>query len=628
MNKFSRLLIAVVLIAAVVAGVFGPASVGSPSEASAAVMASSNVAMIPNYYNGSVGAFPISGTVYGTSLSFNQFTFTDLSLANLNLANLSAFDTVVLNQNFTNNLTAQQKADLNSWVDAGGKLIIYDSDTTSGNEYSWLIRPFTTNVSCPNCGMVSGTLTIAEENTLSSSDPLSPYFINTTEVATESDAVGDANVFLTQDPNWFGDMLATNGLGATGWTHAYAETPSGKGLIIYNGLDIDYLGWGSYYTSGIDWLAKIWYYELAQQWDPSELPGTTPIAGQILLSPLTATLDTGQSHTVTARVSDSQGMPLFGAVVTFTVTGANSASGTDITDTQGSASFYYTGQHEGRDTIVASSTIGGENLVSNDVHVDWTAPPSWTFTAPYSDFISSSWHTPCPPPGDSKVLAQGFSTAVTVCDPASGTFKYKVSALGGTAGGISFLGKKSSLPPPSQEAHAEAEAVIDFMPSFTGDLRVEVNLTINGKTGASAGSALAASISVPDEIGGALIDYLTKQHLSLLLTAAKAALRGTASNSKTEAFLVVSGGASGSIYSELAPSPVATCPLGPLLQRYLWQERTVQLSTVVQVVKDQPIRITTGTRSHVKAWGWAFSYTNLDQPDTVSTVDSIVLSKQ
>jgi hypothetical protein len=75
----------------------------------------------------------------------------------------------------TNNLTSQQKTDLVSYVISGRKLIIYDSECTP-QDYSWL--PYSFSTANPGAQGAQGTLTIVEENTLSSSDPNSPYFID------------------------------------------------------------------------------------------------------------------------------------------------------------------------------------------------------------------------------------------------------------------------------------------------------------------------------------------------------------------------------------------------------------------------------------------------------------------
>jgi hypothetical protein len=244
------------------------------------MISSQKVALVPNASGQGccAGIMPTTGTVGGTSLSFDDFQFSDLAVADVNAANLAAFDTLVLLQVDTASFTTQQEADINAFVDAGHKLIIYDSDATNGVDYSWLVYPFSTYPPCPNCGIFGGTLTIVEDNTLSSNDPTSPYYINTSEIPPNTDAIGDANVLQTNDPNWFGDMQATNGQGQTGWTHTYADSPSGKGALIYNGIDTDFIGSTYWAASGIDWLAKTWYLELKQQWDPTGLPHSKPVS--------------------------------------------------------------------------------------------------------------------------------------------------------------------------------------------------------------------------------------------------------------------------------------------------------------------------------------------------------------
>jgi len=271
-----------VIFVSLIAGLIG----FSPTHVLASIISSQKVVLVPNAAGQGccAGVMPTSGTVAGTSLSFGDFQFTNLAVSSVSTANLSGYDTLVLLEVTTDSFTSQQQTDINNFVDNGGKLIIYDSDATPGNDYSWLLRPFTTSPPCPNCGLFGGTLTIVEDDTLGSNDSASPLYINTSEIPPNTDAVGDANVIATNDPAWFGHMQATNARGQTGWTHAYAESPSGKGVILYNGLDTDYIGY-SYSPSGIDWLAKIWYQELKQQWDPTNLPGTNPIAGKTFYPP-------------------------------------------------------------------------------------------------------------------------------------------------------------------------------------------------------------------------------------------------------------------------------------------------------------------------------------------------------
>lgn len=243
---------------------------GNRDSVEAVVISSSNVALVPGpcgAFSGA-GCMPTSGFSGGYAPSFTN-------VATSNLPNvISNYDTVVLLQicNIGSWLGDSTWRDaLDSWIQAGGKLIIYDSDAcgTLTLDYSNFVFPFSTNNPC-QCGSNLGTLEIVEDNTLSSTDPTSPYYIDVAPIEQNTDAVGDASVMLTQDSHWKGDMKAKNTLGFEGFTHTYGEY--GSGLIIYNGLDSDNIG----SSSG---LQKIWELELKQQWDPSDLPGGVPVAG-------------------------------------------------------------------------------------------------------------------------------------------------------------------------------------------------------------------------------------------------------------------------------------------------------------------------------------------------------------
>jgi hypothetical protein len=102
-----------------------------------------------------------------------------------------------------------------------------------------------------------------------------------------------------------------------------------------------------------------------------------PAAGQnaIQLTPLTASSNVGTNHTVTAAVLDIYANGIPGVPITFDVTGANTATGTGTTDVNGLATFTYTGNNSGQDTIVASFPNGG---ASNSVTQDWLGAPSDT----------------------------------------------------------------------------------------------------------------------------------------------------------------------------------------------------------------------------------------------------------
>jgi len=273
--------VAVVIAAAIVVLAAGrsPRAVDANPHAGQSV----DVAVIgsPGVVNGG------SLIVTGGAGDLGDFTFTNLAPANVTAANLAAFDTAVLNVASSamacnvDTLSAQSKTDLNAFVSGGGKLIIYDSECSEQN-YAWLPYPFTTNN--PGAAGAAGTLTIAEENLLASASVASPHYIDAASLGADTDAVGDMNVMTTLDANWCLSMSGTNSNNATGPVHTYARY--GSGIIIYNGLDVDYMGYepSPPYPNG---LQKIWLQELQLPLHPStlEMPCGVLVIGTATPSP-------------------------------------------------------------------------------------------------------------------------------------------------------------------------------------------------------------------------------------------------------------------------------------------------------------------------------------------------------
>ena len=352
-----------------------------------------NVAVVDSIYSINGGSLPTTTT--GPTGSFTAFNFFTLAVGGVSAAALGpggvcgapGCDTVLLNVASpgmgcnVNSLSAAAKADLVSFVANSHKLIIYDPECST-QDYSWLPFPFTT--ANPGAMGAYGTLSIVEENTLSSNQPGNLRFIDAPMVSTQTDAIGDMNVMTTFDPNWCVDMAGTNFLGVTGPVHTYAKYPTGTdvGLFIYNGTDIDYndssIPPDSSTASGN--MAKIWLQELQQSVDPSCLPCGITVVG-ITLSPASATNGVGQDHTVTAALTDLLGSPQPGVVVAFSViAGPNAgASGTCspnadcTTDASGRASFTYSDSGGvGTDEIQACFTNeAGQRICSQVVTKQW-----------------------------------------------------------------------------------------------------------------------------------------------------------------------------------------------------------------------------------------------------------------
>jgi hypothetical protein len=95
----------------------------------------------------------------------------------------------------------------------------------------------------------------------------------------------------------------------------------------------------------------------------------------IVLSPASATKTVGTSHTVTATVQDDAGNPVESKEVTFLIeSGVHSGQTTSAyTDSNGEATFTYSGVNLGTDTIGASfEDSHQETVASNEVTCIWT----------------------------------------------------------------------------------------------------------------------------------------------------------------------------------------------------------------------------------------------------------------
>jgi hypothetical protein len=381
------------------------------------VVAPSDANVMNATYGGCLNLSNVSGLT-----GFEKFNFTPMMPANVSAANLTAYDTAVLNIASaamacnTNNLSAQAQADLKAFVESGKKLIIFDSECYPGPvNYSWLPYPFTT--ANPGAMGAHGTLTIVEENTLSSKISSNPLYIDAAHLSTATDAIGDMNVMTTYDPNWCLDMSGTNVLSITGPVHTYAKYPSDAdaGLIIYNGLDQDYQ-YG--YLPPDYYLTKIWLQELQQQFNPSNLPCGYTVVG-ITLTPETASNVAGTSHTVTATLSDLLGNPKPGILVWVEFTSGPNMSATltctpnvnCTTDATGVINFTYTGALAvGTDKLKACFTdTASHKQCSQEVTKTWTdgTPP---------EISCGSGGTLWPP--NHKLVA--INTGITASDPESG----------------------------------------------------------------------------------------------------------------------------------------------------------------------------------------------------------------
>jgi outer membrane protein OmpA-like peptidoglycan-associated protein len=184
-----------------------------------------------------------SGERPGRSV-YKQMKFLSLSdpefASPARLLGAEGFDTVVLSQVCERLPDAFKKA-LTRWVAQGHKLIIQDADTCDkGPDYTFLPYRFAT--SNPGAhGAPSDQLIFVEENSLANARPKEPGFLNVESWLAGEGAnrneLGDSNLITQYDSHWCGHMFTTNENKDNGFVEAYAHL--GRGLIIYDGFDID-----------------------------------------------------------------------------------------------------------------------------------------------------------------------------------------------------------------------------------------------------------------------------------------------------------------------------------------------------------------------------------------------------
>lgn len=194
------------------------------------------------------------------------------------LAASLGYDTVVMAQvcDPVADIPATFLKALPSWVAEGHKLIIHDSDRCrEGPDYSFLPFRFATNN--PGALGASGSdLRLLEDNAIAHSRRTLAGFVDIDAwVGGENDyynELGDSNTVTRWDPNWCGHMAVRNVNGVFGFSETYAHL--GRGLIIYNGFDLDQ--WSSV---GYRLLAL---RELALGFDPDNLPCSARLGDFIL----------------------------------------------------------------------------------------------------------------------------------------------------------------------------------------------------------------------------------------------------------------------------------------------------------------------------------------------------------
>ena len=329
--------------------------------------------------NGQAGTFPTS-SVTGAGYSVSFMAASSVT----GIGSFNGYDTIVLWEycNVGSDTTVQSA--LIAFLQDGGKVIVWDSDACSSEDgtqagYGWLssVGAVFTAETPGQTGSFGGTLTVKENNNFLSgitSSDLSNFVSNT-------DAVGDLNTVVSSSAPWCATLDGTNVDGVSGFASAYtapgALTGASGALILYTGLDTDYISTSTGDAGYVE--VHMILDQLAHGWGnaayTSDLTCSVPVSG-ISLAPSNATNQVGGTHTVTAFVYDTAGAGVAGISVTFMVTSGPNAgiTGTGTTDSTGHVTFNYadTGG-AGTDNIVATF-----HDPTGALHTSNTAVKVWT----------------------------------------------------------------------------------------------------------------------------------------------------------------------------------------------------------------------------------------------------------
>jgi Ca2+-binding RTX toxin-like protein len=191
----------------------------------------------------------------------------------------------------------------------------------------------------------------------------------------------DGNEFITADDCHFGLIGATVDAGLGGATDGadilgndLAETnPCGFGVV--GGPDPDFNGLvdlnSDMTITAADSCNSCFFGHMLSSGFVMGLAADT-----LVLTPATASNETGTPHTVTAHVEDAVGGAVVGVTVEFVVTVINPTTGDNVTDASGNATFTYTGAIDGTDTITAFADVDGDGIQDLDEPGD-TATKTW-----------------------------------------------------------------------------------------------------------------------------------------------------------------------------------------------------------------------------------------------------------
>jgi hypothetical protein len=221
-----------------------------------------------------------------------------------------------------------------------------------------------------------------------------------------------------------------------------------------------------------------------------------------------------------------------------------------------------------------------------------------TLGPPYDACVGKSTNITSPSVNDDKIIEKGFGNAAYSCDAKRGAINNTILLFGGKNGSI--------LESPNYTADVSGGMEFDFNPSFTGNLKIDVTLSVTSKTGASAGSA-----TVLPEFRDLILIFLP-YHIGEFIDIANSLVFETAAGIKTSAYIYVDIADAHYETESLIGNQGfgASFPLPPHSQSAEYSDESVTISFTTPVNEGQKAFIGTGIKTTALVHGWAVAYWN------------------
>lgn len=220
------------------------------------------------------------------------------------------------------------------------------------------------------------------------------------------------------------------------------------------------------------------------------------------------------------------------------------------------------------------------------------------------------------------MVTAGFGNAKSnACNRETGEINYTIVAFGGVEG--------SYAAGVTHEASAVAYIETTFIPTFTGEVDIEIIFTINGHAEVSAGSGLALEL-VNDILGAlrnAIITHLIPldtAELNNLKTLIDALRSPTVGLLRQKLFMTVNNGMERvTIENKLDGELHAAFPIGPnFIDNHSYLSRQFTLTTRAKVFAGKTASIRAGIETISETYGWSVSFWNLrTDPSYVNSIE-------